>query len=351
MNDENSAAIRSKFLGGSDAAAVVGASRWKTPLRVYYEKRGEIVPLSEVDPARDLAMRRGKRMEPVIVDTLVDEYQIKIVKRSEPGRPNRYVDGELPFLAAEIDFEWEVTQEDADRWSIEPELIGTIQNGEAKSVHQFASGQFGDEDTDEVPIEYAAQAMHGLMVRGLKRVLTLFAVMVGVQLLIYWIRRDDGIIADLRAKLVKFWKENVLAGVPPAPITLPDVMLLFRRRSTPIQVEADNEVAKHVERLITARNEEAAAKFKAEDAKYEIGRYMLGAEAIGLDHENKIRPTPAAKPDRHVLTWHGLPLLTVSLQSQERIDADRIRKEFPEAAAQCAKTTSSFVFRRAKEKK
>jgi predicted phage-related endonuclease len=32
------------FIGSSDAAAVLGLSRWKTPLQIWAEKTGQVVP-------------------------------------------------------------------------------------------------------------------------------------------------------------------------------------------------------------------------------------------------------------------------------------------------------------------
>lgn len=346
---QNAPTERRKFIGGSDAAAIIGHSRWKTPLRVYFEKRGEPVPNSEIDPALEALWRRGKRMEPVIVDTLIDEYGIKVVRRSMPGAPNRYVDAEFPFLGAEIDFEWEVQKADIDRWGLPGHLLGKVQNGEAKSVHQFAAAQFGEPESDEIPIEYGAQAAHGQMVRGPDRIITLFSVMIGVQLYIYMMRRDDETIAGLRRRSVSFWKNNVLAGVPPEPVNLPDIMLLFHR-SPAITVEADNEIAKKVEELIEARDAATAAQERAEDLKFEIGKFMLGEANIERDHEDKVRPVPDAKlPLKHVLTWKGLPLLNVAFQTSNRIDLEKLRTEFVEVAAACGKQSSSFVFRRPKK--
>jgi hypothetical protein len=52
-----------------------------------------------------------------------------------------------------------------------------------------------------VPVEYAAQAMHGLMVTG--RQLCMFGVLTGSRdVTIYWIKRDEQTITAMRARLV-----------------------------------------------------------------------------------------------------------------------------------------------------
>src|SRR5262245_52267702 len=228
MNAPDQILDRATFLGGSDAAAIFGVSAWKTALAVYLQKRGEEVSdEADADPARKDALETGKEMEPVIINRLIRLYGVKVTKRSTPERPNRYRDQQYPFLAAEVDFEWEVTPGIAARFNLPKQLIGTIQNGEAKKVHQFAGGTFGEAETDEVPIQYAAQALHGQGVTG--KQLTLFAVQIGDSLLVYSVYRDERLIAEMRKRMVAFWNDNVLAGVPPPPANLPDVYKLFER--------------------------------------------------------------------------------------------------------------------------
>ena len=52
---------RRKHITGTDVAAILGLSRFKTPLRVWLEKKGEI------EPDENEAMRWGKRLERVIL--------------------------------------------------------------------------------------------------------------------------------------------------------------------------------------------------------------------------------------------------------------------------------------------
>ena len=88
---------RTKFLGGSDAAAVLGISPWRTPLDLWRDKVQPAMP-ENADPARMRVLERGKRMEPYIVDLLAAETDLAILARNQ-----RYVDPEFAFLAAEID--------------------------------------------------------------------------------------------------------------------------------------------------------------------------------------------------------------------------------------------------------
>ncbi len=344
---------RQRYLGGSDAAAVLGVSPWATPLDVFLEKTGQAV--KEIDPAREKLFKRGKRLEPIVIDMLIEDLGIKVTKRSTPQVPNRYVDPEHDFLAAEIDFEWEVTAEVAalvadsqpDIADLIRSLVGTTQNGEIKTVHVFAAAKFGDEGTDETPVEYAAQAAHGLMITGRK--LTMFGVLVGADnLSVYWIARDEEVITEMRRREVRFWTEHVLAGIPPDPVNLPDVIKLFRRTPSAV-VEASEDVVTLVEELKEVKQAAQAAEERELEIKFQIGKHMLGEAAIDLERKKNgaaksVVATINAKPGSHVLTYCGRELLVVNLQQQIRLDNDRIREEYPEVAAECAKQISFYRF-------
>ncbi|MFY1991373.1 YqaJ viral recombinase family protein [Achromobacter xylosoxidans] len=57
---------RTRFLGGTDMAALYGVSKWKTPLQVWAEKTRRDA-YREDDPAKTKVLNRGKRLEPVVV--------------------------------------------------------------------------------------------------------------------------------------------------------------------------------------------------------------------------------------------------------------------------------------------
>lgn len=327
---------RQHFIGGSDAAAILGLSPYEdsTPLTTYLKKKGLLVLSDEPDPVRERILRRGKKLEPYVVDTLIEVYGVKVTKRSSEETPNRYVDPEYDFLAAEIDFEWEVTSEIAAEHGLDTALVGTIQNGEVKTHHHWvAAKKYGEAGTDEIPVEYFAQGLHGQGVTG--RSLTMVAMMSGSEdPILYWVKRDEETLAGMRARLVSFWRDHVLAEVPPAPVNLPDVYKALGR-GTETKIEATDEIAALVAELRRAGEQARLAAEAQEEAKFKIGAFMLGAEEIA-------NPT---KPGRHVLTFGGEDLLTVSLQHQDRIDQKLLRAKHPEIAEECTKKSTFFTFR------
>lgn len=177
---------RTKFVGGSDIAAILGISPWKTATDLWLDK---ITPPRE-DGRNTRAKTRGARLEPYIVDMIREEHGLQIVARNE-----RYVDPSVPYFAAEID------AETAD------------ENIEIKTVHPFKSKDWGDLDTDQLPTHYIAQAMWGLAVRGRDRC-RVFA-LIGDDLRPYVVDRDDETIAAMRERATEFWERFVLPKVQP----------------------------------------------------------------------------------------------------------------------------------------
>lgn len=337
MNDD-----RKDFIGGSDIAAVLGISPWRprTPLELYREKRGEAEP-EEIDEQRERNFRRGKRAEPHAIDMLIEDYGVKVTKRSVAGSKNYYIDPKHTFLRAEIDFEWEVPQEFVDVYGLDQALVGTTQNGEVKSVHPFAfARKFGEEATDEIPMEYAAQAQHGLGLSG--RLLTLFVVLSGWDdLTIYFIPRDDPTIAGIRARAISLWLEHIVPGVPPPPIILADVLDLFERKSD-VVVKATEEMIALYQQFSAAKLKEKAAGEAIEDLKFKLALAMLGAERAS------VKPAPMAK---HVMAVGDAALLTIDFRTQNRVDGDKLKKEFPDVAQKCLKQSSFYQFNLPRGKK
>lgn len=247
-----SAPDRSTYLGGSDTAAILGVSPWLSPFMLYQKKIGAFV--EDVTPAKQKIFDRGHRWEPIVVEMLVDElrergHDVEIIARNQ-----RYQDPEFPFLAAEIDLELRVDGEEV--------------NGEAKTVSPFAVKAWGDEDSDEIPIYYAAQVMHGLMIKPRRR--AVIAALTGFddKPRVHWIERDDETIAGIRAREVEFW-QRVQTRNAPDPTDPVDVKWLYQRDGG-TTIEADDDLVLLCQQL----------KDLKADAKNMVGQIELIAARI-----------------------------------------------------------------------
>lgn len=288
---------RQNFIGSSDVAGILGISPWKTPLAVYLDK---IQPRDdEPDRSKARIFARGKRMEPYVVDMLAEEMGIVIV-----GRNNRYEDAELPFLAAEIDAETEDGR-----------------NVEIKTVSPFKAFEWGEQQTDAIPIYYTAQAMHGLMVTG--RDVCIFGVLIGGDdFRIYQVERDDETIDAIRRKEVEFWA-RVQHRDPPDPSTTSDVLALFER-DTGRTVEADIATVQAIDRLREIRGKLKSLEKEQDELKASVHRYMQDAAVLTYDRQD-------------LATWKA--------QSANRFDLQAFTEAHPDLAAQFRTVSHSRVFR------
>lgn len=303
---------RATYLGSSDIAAILGLSPWKSPVDCWFEKMGQPKP---IDADKERLFKRGKRLEPVVLDMLEEERGIEICARGA-----RYRDPEYPWMAAEIDAE-AIDVDSGERINIE-----------VKTVHPFAAASFGEEGTDEIPIAYAAQATYGQMVTGRRR--TLFAVLVGADnLSVYWLDRDEDTIRGIRQKAIEFWFNHVIARVAPEPIVLDDVYRLMRR-DVDIVAEASPDIVELIGQFNRAKQMAASYTEQADELKFQVGKWLLGEDAMTM---------PTKKP-KHVIACAGEPLLTVAYQEQNRIDSAQLRKAHPEIAVECSKTSKFFRF-------
>jgi putative phage-type endonuclease len=296
---------RGTFIGGSDAAAIFGVSRWKSEFQLYQEKIGEFV--EESNPARDKVLNRGKRWEPVVIEMLLDEllsrgHEVEVIARNA-----RYQDPEFPFLAAEIDLELLIDGEEV--------------NGEIKTVHPFAVKDWGEEGTDEIPVYYVAQAMHGLMIKPRKR--TVVAALIGADdLRIHEVMRDDETIAIMRKKEIAFW-ERVQTRNPPEPTAPEDVKWLYAKDAGTV-AEADDSLALLCQEL---KDSKATAK-------------RLEANIEAMETALKLRMGDAA-----TLLYRNSPLATWKTQSASRLDIKGIEVAHPDITAAFRKTTEFRVLR------
>lgn len=196
---------RTKFIGGSDVAAILGISPWKSIVDLYMDK---ITP--RVSDGRNMAAkRRGSRLEPYIIDMIKEEHGLEIVATNQ-----RYIDAGLPFLASEIDAEYS----DVDGY----------QNIEIKTVHPFKAKEWGEHDTDNLPLHYVAQVQHGLGVTGRDRC-RVFA-LIGDELKPYVVERDNETIEALREHCTNFWMNHVMPQVmPPLDYKHKDIIETLKR--------------------------------------------------------------------------------------------------------------------------
>lgn len=249
---------RRKGIGGSDAAAVLGLSKYKTPLQVYQEKRGEL----DGTPDNE-SMLWGRVLEPVIRQQYAER----------TGRVVRVPDKILShprhaFMLANLD--------------------GFTDDGRVVEIKTARFGNdWGEPGTDQVPVPYLLQVQHYMAVTGLP-VADVAVLIGGSDFRIYEIPADNELQEMMIDGEHDFWR-RVLEGTPPEPVSCADMQALFGRKGTNKSIDASLEVMATIDRLKDIRREAKALAEEEEAAKAIVMKAM--GEADTLQYMGKILAT------------------------------------------------------------
>lgn len=269
---------RKKGIGGSDVADILGIG-FKTPLEVYMSKISKEDEITELKPNDSSTARMywGRALE----DDILDAYEIVKgvkVKRSLPQQSHP----DKPWLIANVDG---ITK------GKNKILV------EAKEIH-FNSEEFGEEGSDVIPLRYMAQIQHYLNVTGLK-VAHLVARINGI-LRVFEINRDDELIAILEEEVTRFWFDNVQKRIPPEPINIADVKLLYPK-SNKEKVKAKPEHIEAVKEISNLNSLISVYKKQLEERKTLIAKYMCANEILETEDGRPLIEYPTYKDGRRTM--------------------------------------------------
>ncbi len=295
-------ARRREGLGASDSAAVLGLSKWATPLTVYMEKLGVA---RDFDP---MLAWTGHHHERTIADWVTDFHP-------EVGT---LFDG----FAAQSD-EWEWLFATPDRVVHTEDAAIPV---ELKSSMEYARDNWLDaQGAPAVPLYYQVQAQQQIAV--LDAPYGWLAVMHGGRdFELYRIERDEEFIAQLVEKTRIFWQRHVLALTPPDPSTYAEALDAYPGVDDLEYELSETEYANLVQRDVDASDMNHTKK------RVEAFRDYI-APAVG---------------DATVLTYQGQPGWTYKRQNgaPNISDAERLRTEWPDAWDACVTVPRFPVLRR-----
>jgi putative phage-type endonuclease len=255
-NHEEWLKLRSQYIGGSDAAAVVGMNPFASPYSLWAEKTGKVPGF-----AGNLATEVGSYLEEFVAQKFAQETGKKVRKCNQS-----FLNSEYPFAIANIDRE--IVGEDAGL---------EIKTTDSLNLKKFKGGEY--------PANYYCQMVHYLAVTGKKR--WYLAVLIGNKEFKWFVLdRDEYEIAALMGAEAAFW-ELVKMDMPPAV----DGTGATTEALKTIYSESDDSVcdltaySAHLQQYIALKKQIKELEFIAEEAANKIREFMgesCGGECEGF---------------------------------------------------------------------
>jgi len=271
---------RRKGIGGSDAAAVLGLSKWKTAYDVFLDKTGKAEPTPDND-----AMLWGRLLEPVIRQQYADRTGRVVVM------PEMLRDAKDSYIVANVD--------------------GLCADRVLEIKTARTSKDWGEEGSDEVPMQYFLQCQHYMLVTG--RPAADIAVLIGASdFRIYTIEANEKLFGVMRASYADFWNEHVLKDVPPEAVSYADAVAQYKV-SNGQTIEATPDVLKMVDALKALQEKQKALAEEETALKGSIMAFMKDNEALTVDGLTRV-------------SWK-------TSKAAERFDNKRFKAEHPDLAA------------------
>lgn len=262
-------AERMTGIGGSDLGAILGLSRYRTPLDVWMEKTGRAESQES-----NLAMRFGTMAEKFVAD----EYTATTGRRVENyTRMLRHADAPLIGHVDRL-----VIPEGQSLASLRK--TGEIRTNrllECKTAHPMSlhGGDWGDSGTDLVPPAYLVQCAAYLALTGCE-VADLAALFGNQELRIYTIQRDLELEASLIEQARDWWNRHVVADLPPDPSTPDECRKLWPSHRVGKSLIVDMQVAMDVESLAARKAEIKQIEAAAADIETRVLTAFGEAEEI-----------------------------------------------------------------------
>lgn len=186
---------RKKGVGASDISSLAGVNPWRSAFDVYIDKTSD-----EINEFSNQFTHWGNILEPVVADEFgrVMNAQIKAPPKPIMSLPDH------PHIMASL-----------DRIAIMPDGEEVVV--EVKTTSSRNASKWGEQMTDQIPIQYLVQVHYQLGISGHKTAYV--PVLIDTSdFRIYRIDRDDEVVKQLQDIAHEFW-DRVAKRNPPSPDT------------------------------------------------------------------------------------------------------------------------------------
>lgn len=278
---------RKTGIGGSDVAAILGLSKWRTPYSVWQDKIGQGAEIED-----NPAMKWGRNLEPVVRQEYAEQTGRVVLQPADMLRHPAH-----SFMLANLDGMTE------DRRVVE---IKTARS---------ANG-WGEPGTDQVPQDYLFQVQHYMAVTGFP-VSDVAVLIGGSDFRIYEVPADPELQEMMIEAEAAFW-QRVLDNNPPDPVTMADAIAKYGRFSRPDAVTADDGIKAAVLAIKDIKEQISILEASEEEAKAIIFKAMADRDTL--------------------VDTNGTPLATWKTQAgSKRFDSTALKAAHPDTYAEFLK--------------
>jgi len=257
---------RKNGIGGSDAAAILGLNRWKSPIEVYYEKIAE----DPIDKPETAIMTFGHMAEDIIAGWWEKETGRKLARDAKPGEYHMRFHPEYDWIFCDL-----------DRVILPDQEFDTPGVFEAKSTTSYYIKTW----TTEIPLEYFAQVQHNLFattwIHGALGILIVDQRDFDQKPLL----PDENYQKLMFDELKRFWFDNVLEQVPPEPKTEQDLSILYPKSDPEKTIEATETEYNQVEAIKELKAQKKEVEAQLESLIEEVKLHMKDAEFLMYDEK------------------------------------------------------------------
>ncbi|KFZ25685.1 MAG: YqaJ-like viral recombinase domain protein [Candidatus Izimaplasma bacterium HR2] len=295
-DDNFSKEVRMKSIGGSDAAVVLGLSKYKSAIDLWLEKTGQKEP---DDLSDNEAVEWGNILEPVIANQFSKKTGKELIIDTDVLYHSDY-----DFISANID----------------RDIVGEDAGLECKNTSEYMLSQWEDE---EVPVLALVQCQHYMFVTGSPR--WYVAGLIGGNKL-RWkpIERDNELIEMMLEKYKSFWKcveTNTMPEVDEFGVNEGTLKYLYPD-SNGLTIDSSS-IDSEVEKLMKLKQDKKVIDSQIKEKELSIKDFLEDNE-VGRSLNFQV-------------TW--------KTQTANRIDSKRFKSDHPELSKQYYNESKSRVLR------
>ena len=286
---------RRKGLGGSDASTVCGLNPYSSKLTLWADKTGRLPEKEDSE-----AMRTGRDLEQYVASRFEEATGKRVHRRNAMFAHDKY-----DFITANVD----------------REVVGENAGLECKTTSAYARSDF---ENGEIPLNYLCQCRHYMNVMGYEKMYLAVLVMGRA---FYWFEIPyDKAEGDALLKMeIDFWNKYIVPDERP-------------------EADGSDSAASTIRTLWHTEVEESACLL-GDDTNFD--RYLsLQEQKKAIEKAmNEVKQNAILHLDGAETGYTNKYNISYKESSRTSIDTKALKEKYPQAYADCSKTTKTRTFR------